>query len=121
MANFAQLDINNLVLQTIVLSEENCGFQPFPASEPIGVSYLQTIFGADTIWKQTSYNGNFRYNFAGEGYSYDAVNDAFVAPQPYPEWILNTDTYRWEPPVPYPSTGGPYWWDEETGSWRTFS
>ena len=77
-------------------------------------------------WIQTSYNtiGNqhpegrpLRGNYAGIGYTYDIPNDVFYAPQPYPSWILNTSTWLWEAPVPYPSTGGPYVWDEATQSW----
>ena len=60
-----------------------------------------------------------RGNYAGIGYTYDQVNDVFYAPQPYPSWILNTQTYLWEAPVPMPKTGGPYSWDEATESWVT--
>ena len=121
MANFAQLNTENLVLQVLVVSEENCGMKSFPESEPIGTAYLQSVFGEDTIWAQTSYNGTFRYNFAGVNYLFIEETQAFVAPKPYPEWLLNTNTFRWEPPVPYPSEGGPYWWDESIQSWVLFS
>jgi hypothetical protein len=87
-------------------------------------------------WLQTSYNtrGGVHYvpdsdtpsedqskalrgNYAGIGYTYDQVNDVFYAPQPYPSWILNTQTYLWKAPVAMPKTGGPYDWDEATQSW----
>lgn len=58
-----------------------------------------------------------RFNYAGIGYTYDSVRDAFYAPQPYPSWTLNETTCKWEAPVAYPSEGGPYQWNEETTSW----
>jgi len=96
-------------------------------------------WGNPDLWWQTSYNthGNVHYgqdgqpdggialraNYAGIGYTLDTtvvqdgVVGVFYAPQPYPSWVLNTQTYYWEAPVPYPSTGGPYTWDEATQSW----
>ena len=84
-------------------------------------------------WLQTSYNtrGGVHYgqdgqpdggvalraNYAGIGYTYDSVNDVFYAPQPYLSWVLNTQTYLWEAPVPYPTDGQTYDWDEATQSW----
>ena len=90
------------------------------------------------FWVQTSYNtyGNVHYapsppaepgtpdggialrgNYAGIGSTYDIPNDVFYAPQPYPSWIMNTSTWLWEAPVPYPTDGGNYYWDEATLSW----
>ena len=117
MANFAQLDENYIVLQVNVVNNETINDLPFPESEPVGVAFLQSLFGSATIWKQTSYNANFRKNFAGIGYTYDPVLDAFIAPQLYPSWLLNTATCQWEAPVPYPDDGGYYVWDEATLSW----
>lgn len=96
-------------------------------------------FGDPSLWWQTSYNthGNVHYgqdgqpdggvalraNYAGIGYTLDTnvvqngVIGVFYAPQPYPSWVLNTQTYLWQAPVPYPSTGGSYVWDEATQSW----
>lgn len=77
-------------------------------------------------WIQTSYNtrGNqhpegrpLRGNYAGIGYTYDRTNDVFYEPQPYPSWVLSSDTWLWEPPVPYPDDGKDYVWDETTTSW----
>lgn len=117
MAHFAQLDPSGVVAQVIVVSNETIQNLPFPESEPVGVAFCQSLLGADTEWKQTSYNGNFRKNYAGEGYTYDAARDAFIAPQPYPSWVLNEATCQWQAPVPYPSAGGRYYWDEPTVSW----
>ena len=94
------------------------------------------LVGDASEWVQTSYNtrGGVHYapdsdtpdggvalrgNYAGIGYTYDQVNDVFYAPQPYPSWTISAPTWIWQPPVPYPSTGGPYTWDEATQSWIT--
>jgi hypothetical protein len=84
--------------------------------ESKGIDFCKQLYGADTIWIQTSYNGNIRKNYAGLGFSYNSVRDAFIAPQPFPSWILNEDTCRWEAPTPYP-TEGMYSWDEASISW----
>jgi hypothetical protein len=117
MAHFAQLDENNIVLQVIVVNNDDVQNLPFPESEPIGVAFCQSLFGADTYWFQTSYSGSFRKNYAGAGFSYDAGRDAFIPPQPYPSWVLNENTCRWEAPIPYPDNGNDYVWDEATISW----
>jgi len=117
MANFAQLDGGYLVTQVIVVNNETIQDLPFPESEPMGVAFCQSLFGSTTVWKQTSYNANFRKNYAGIGYAYDSVMDAFIPPQPYPSWLLNTTTCQWEAPVPYPDDGKEYYWDEVTLSW----
>jgi hypothetical protein len=88
MAHFAKLDENNVVLEVIVVNNETLQNLPFPESEPIGVAFCQSLFGADTVWKQTSYNNNFRGIYAGIGFTYDPAIDEFVAPVPP------------EPPVP---------------------
>jgi hypothetical protein len=79
-------------------------------------------------WVQTSYNtrGNkhllggtpLRGNYAGIDSVYDEINDVFYAPQPYPSWTLNKDTWLWESPAPFPTDGKPYVWDEETLFWK---
>ena len=81
MAHFAKLN-NNVVTQVIVLSNEVCG-EPtldFPETEALGQAFIADILKLDGTWKQTSYNNNFRGIYAGIGYTYDAVNDVFVAP-----------------------------------------
>ena len=117
MANFAQLDGSYIVTEVIVVNNETIDNLPFPESEPIGVAFLQSLFGSTIVWKQTSYNKSFRENYASIGYTYDPVLDAFIAPQPYPSWLLNTATRQWEAPVPYPNDGKMYMWDETTLSW----
>lgn len=117
MAHFAQLDENNVVIQVIVVANEEVFDEAGRESEQKGIEFCQSLFGADTIWKQTSYNKKFRKNYASAGFTYDAVLDAFVPPQPYPSWLLNTDIGEWESPVPYPTDGRRYRWNELTLSW----
>ena len=69
-------------------------------------------------WVKTSYNGNIRKNYAGIGYTYDAVRDAFIPQKPYDSWLLNEDTCQWESPTPYPTDGLFYQWDEEQQNWK---
>lgn len=115
MAHFAQLDDNNVVTQVIVVANEELLLDGVE-SETKGVIFCKSLFGEDTKWKQTSYNGNIRKNYAGIGYTYDVANDWFYAPQPYPSWTLDTEA-RWQPPVAYPTDGKMYIWNEETLSW----
>lgn len=117
MASFAQLNENSIVIDVIVVNNDTIDNLPFPESEPVGVAFCQSLYGSTTVWKQTSYNANFRKNFAGIGYTYDPVLDAFIPPQPYPSWLLNTTTCQWQAPVPYPNDGKRYVWDETTQSW----
>ena len=117
MAHFAQLDENSLVTNMIVVNNETINYLPFPESELVGVAFLQSLFGADTIWKQTSYNANFRKNYAGMGFTYDEARDAFIPPQPFPSWKLNETIANWETPVSYPDDGKLYTWSEESISW----
>jgi hypothetical protein len=117
MASFAQLNENSIVIDVIVVNNDTIDNLPFPESEPVGVAFCQSLYGSTTVWKQTSYNANFRKNFAGIGYTYDPVLDAFIPLQPYPSWLLNTTTCQWQAPVPYPNDGKRYVWDETTQSW----
>lgn len=118
MAHFAQLDNNNVVLQVIVVNNETIQNTLFPESEPIGVAFCQSLFGENTVWKQTSYNNNFRKNYAGVNFTYDSLLDAFIPPKPFASWLLNTTTCQWEAPIPYPEDGKNYYWNEETQSWE---
>jgi hypothetical protein len=117
MAHFAELDKNNIVLRVIVVSNADTSDLSGVEREEIGVAFCKAHYGASTIWKQTSYNGNFRKNYAGIGYSYDASRDAFIAPKPFPSWVLDEQTCRWEAPIAYPSDGKYYRWNEATQSW----
>lgn len=117
MAHFAKLDENNVVTQVIVVANKDCSDANGVEKESIGIAFCERLFGGN--WKQTSYNGNIRKNYAGVGYKYHADIDAFVPPKPYPSWVLN-DKAQWDPPVPMPSDASMekrYSWDEATQSW----
>jgi hypothetical protein len=114
MAHFAQLDDGNIVTNVIVVANEEL-MDNGVESETKGVVFCQSLFGGQ--WKQTSYNGKFRKHYAGIGYTYDAERDAFIPPKPYPSWVLNEDTYLWDSPVPMPTDGKGYYWDEITQTW----
>jgi hypothetical protein len=115
MAHFAEIDSNNVVLRVIVVANKDTADANGNEVESIGIAFCQRLLGGN--WVQTSYHGNIRKNYAGIGYTYDAAIDAFVPPQPYPSWVLNTNTAQWEAPVPYPTDGKNYTWDEATQSW----
>jgi hypothetical protein len=115
MAHFAKIDENNVVTQVVVVDNKDTADASGVEKEHIGAAFLESVLGG--TWKQTSYHGNIRKNYAGIGYTYDADIDAFVPPKPYPSWVLNTETAQWEAPVPMPDDGKMYSWDEETQSW----
>jgi hypothetical protein len=117
MAHFAQLDSNNVVMDVVVIDNSNVDNLPFPESEPIGIQYLTTWSGGYTNWKQTSYNGTYRKNYAGVGYKYDPNLDAFISIQDYPSWVLNVQTCNYEAPFPPPDDGQEYIWDEQILNW----
>jgi len=103
MSHFAKINNSNIVTQVIVAEQD------FINSGAVGDSFL---------WVQTSYNKNFRKNYAGIGYTYDEVRDAFIPPQPYNSWTLNEDTCQWQAPVAIPDDGKDYKWDEATTNWK---
>ena len=117
MAHFAQLDENNIVLQVIVVNNEVIDHLPFPESEMAGVEFCQSLLGPDTIWKQTSYNNNFRKHYAGIGYTYNENLDAFIGPKPFTSWILDETNCVWNAPKPFPNDGNTYYWDENLLEW----
>ena len=115
MADFAKLDNNNIVIEVQSLHNNELLDDNGNESEAKGIVFLVNWSGGYTNWKQTSDNGNFRKNYAGIGYTYQADIDAFVAPKPYASWTLDSDA-QWQPPTPRP-TDGIYTWDEATTSW----
>ena len=115
MAHFAQLDENNVVTQVIVVANSDTADASGVEKEHIGAAFCERLFGG--TWKQTSYNGNKRKNYAGIGFTYNADIDAFVPPKPFASWTLNNDTAQWEAPTPMPEDGKMYSWDEATTSW----
>jgi hypothetical protein len=117
MAHFAKLDQNNVVLEVNVVNNSDIQNLPFPESEPVGIAFLVQWSNGYPYWKQTSYNGNIRKNYAGIGYTYDAQRDAFIPPKPFDSWVLNEETCLWDAPTPMPQDGKRYRWDEPTTSW----
>lgn len=121
MAHFAQLDENNVVTQVIVVANKDTADANGVEKESIGVAFCERLLGG--TWKQTSYNGSMRKNYAGIGYTYNGDIDAFVPPKPYASWTLNNETAQWDPPTPYPEDVGTeenpksYTWNEETQEW----
>ena len=107
MAHFAKLDENNVVLEVNVVNNDVLDLENEEAS---GVTFLTEWSSGYSNWKQTSYNGSFRKNYAGVGFIYDSVRDAFIPPKPYNSWVLNEDTCNWEAPTPHPSGDGIYQW-----------
>jgi hypothetical protein len=120
MAHFAKLSDENVVLAVLTVSDEDCRDENNVEQESVGIQFLAELTGWPH-WKKTSYNtkggkhydadGNestdqtqaFRKNYAGIGSTYDAVRDAFISPKIHTSWVLNENTCRWEPPIPYPS------------------
>lgn len=108
MSHWAEIDENSQVIRVLV------GDNNDPAGDE-GYQWLIDNLGG--TWIKTSYNGNIRYNYAGVGYTYDPIDDAFIAPQPFASWILNNNK-QWQAPVPYPQDGKMYYWNEESGEWH---
>jgi hypothetical protein len=106
MAHWAEIDENNIVTRVCVGSNDD---------PDEGYQWLVDNLGGR--WVQTSYNSNFRNQFAGIGFSYDEELDIFIEPSPYPSWIFNTQTYKWEAPTPEPKADRGYFWNEGTVSW----
>lgn len=120
MAHFAQIDENNIVLQVVVISNADLLDNKGKEQESIGIQVCKSIFGADTNWVQTSYNGNFRKKYAGIGDKYDSSADVFYWPTaPFPSWTLDSN-YEWQPPIPRPEDGKIYEWVESSLSWVEF-
>ena len=114
MAHFAKLE-NGTVTQVIVVSNADTANAEGVEIESIGAAFCERLLGGN--WKQTSYNGKMRKNYAGIGYTFDLGRDAFIAPQPFPSWVLNEQTCQWEAPVPMPVDGKMYNWNEATLNW----
>ena len=125
MAHYALLNTENEVISVITGVDEWITQTDIDGTAVGGSTETWEAFYAAQPWhgatscKRTSYNGNMRKNYAGIGYTYDTVLDAFYAPKPYPSWILDETTCQWEAPVPMPVPNNPpqYVWDEATLGW----
>jgi hypothetical protein len=117
MAYFAKLGTGNIIENIISINNSVITDSNGIEQEQLGVDFINKLYNTRDVWKQTSYNNNFRKNYAGIGYSYDQSRDAFIAPKPFNSWILNEDTCKWESPIPYPTDGGLYNWNETSKTW----
>ena len=124
MAHFAKLGTGNIIEQVISINNSVITDANGIEQEKLGVDFINKLYNTRDVWKQTSYNGNIRKNFAGIGFKYDQTRDAFIAPKPYASWLLNETTCQWESPVVKPelteeqiNNKSYYNWNEETTSW----
>lgn len=134
MGYFAKLDKNNFVID--IHSVNNDVFTiNYIENENIAADFLNNLHNVNNIWKKTSYNTlggihytnsapsldqskAFRKNYAGIGYYYDTIRDAFIPPKPFPSWTLDEFSCLWQSPIPYPNNGKLYQWNEKTGNWE---
>ena len=122
MAHFAKLGVGNKVEKVEVVHND------IATTEQSGIDFLNNLYGTNDIWKQTSYNtiggvhllgGNpFRKNYAGINFKYNEAKDAFIPPRPFNSWTLNEETCLWNSPIPYPTDGQKYTWNELEQSWN---
>jgi hypothetical protein len=122
MAYFAKLGTGNIIEQVISINNAVITDANGVEQEQLGNDFINKLYNTRDVWKQTSYNNNFRKNYAGIGYHYDQVRDAFIAPKPFNSWILNEDTCRWEAPVARPEEeledNQYYSWNESIINWE---
>jgi len=115
MAHFSEINDQNIVQRIIVVHNNELLNSDGVEQESLGISFCQSLFGGN--WKQTSFNGNIRKNFAGIGFSYDSARDAFISPKPFNSWSLDEETCQWQAPIEMPDDGNAYIWNEEATSW----
>ena len=119
MASFAKLNSDNVVLRVESVNNEVLQDANGVEQESLGIEFLRTLYKEPNgNWKQTSYNGSIRKNYAGIGYTYDENRDAFIPPKPFNSWVFNEDTCNWEAPIQRPTDGYNYNWNETNQSWE---
>jgi hypothetical protein len=117
MAHFAEINAEGIVQRVIVVDNNDCKDTEGNESEAVGAAFCNTLLGG--TWKQTSYNGNIRKNYAGIGYTFDEGRNAFIPPKPYSKWILNEDTCNWKAPIEMPVEEGKFFtWNDNKGEWE---
>jgi hypothetical protein len=111
MAHYAFLNNDNIVTEIITGIDE---------TELIEGLHPEIWYGnfRNQTCKRTSYNNNYRKNYAGIGYTYNQERDAFIAPKPFSKWVLNEETCKWEAPTPYPTDDKRYVWNDNQGEWE---
>lgn len=117
MAHFAKLGVGNIVEQVIVVHNSVITDENGIEQEKLGVDFINKLYNTRDVWKQTSYNNNFRKNFACIDYHYDQQRDAFIPPKPFNSWILDENTCRWNAPIAMPQDNNKYIWNESTLTW----
>ncbi len=121
MAHYAYLDENSIVTQVIVgkdEGEDEVNWEDYYGAVRTSYNTRGGVhYDSQTNEPSADQSKAFRKNYAGIGYSYDEVRNAFIPPPPFDSWILNEDTCLWESPIPYPEDGNIYTWDESTQNW----
>jgi hypothetical protein len=134
MGYFVILDENNFVIKVDTINNSVFTMNNIENVDKAN-DFLNNLFNTNNVYLQTSYNTRggvhytngtpsldqskaFRKNYAGIGYYYDEVRDAFIPPKPFPSWILNDDSCLWQSPIPYPNDGKMYTWNEDIGNWE---
>jgi hypothetical protein len=121
MAHYAFLDSNNIVTEVITGVDEDVTQIDLDGTQVGGSQEAwETFYGniKNQVCKRTSYNNNYRKNYAGIGYKYDQERDAFIPPKPFNKWVLNEETCIWESPVPYPDDENQYVWNDNKSEWE---
>jgi hypothetical protein len=121
MAHYAFLDLNNIVTQVITGVDEEIIQTDLDGTQVGGSSEAWELFYGNIrnqVCKRTSYNNNYRKNYAGIGYKYDQERDAFIPPKPFNKWVLNEESCIWESPVPYPDDENQYVWNDNKSEWE---
>ena len=123
MAHFAKIGLNSKVISVHSIHNNELKDANGVEDENLGIEFLTNLHGW-SIWKQTSYDGSIRKNFAGVGHTYDEDRDAFISPKKFNSWILNEETCQWDAPVVMPEltqeqidNKNSYNWNEETKQW----
>jgi catalase (peroxidase I) len=135
MGYFVTIDENNFVNKVSTINNNVFTINNIERND-LANDFLNNLYNTSYVWLQTSYNTRggihyeadnntpsqdqskaFRKNYAGIGYYYDSIRDAFIPPKPFPSWTLNEETCLWQSPIPYPNDGKMYQWNEETGNW----
>jgi hypothetical protein len=115
MIYFSQIDENSIVTNVTVIDPSDCKDSNNNISEEVGANFLANLLGG--TWIMTERETGFRKQFGDQGFTYDEANNVFISVKPYPSWTLNNTSFDWESPVPHPTDGKLYDWDETTLSW----
>lgn len=121
MAHYAWINENNLVINVTVGVDENEIQQGVGGSTEAWEQFYTLQINQPNVYvKRTSYNGNYRKNYAGIGFTYDANRDAFIPPKPYESWLLDENNCVWIAPIPVPDNESSYVWNELNQSWDLY-